>query len=186
MSPFRFNGYVIVSAEGMLADAHGVMPDALKFPGDLAFFTAALDRADLIVHGKHSFEDQPNSAKRTRIVLSRTIDGVAPDPDNARATLWNPAGARFDAACDMTGIHAGTIAVIGGPDVFGMFMDRFDVFWLSQAPHVHLPDGEACFPGVPARSPQDVLASHGLQASEVLVLDAAHQVSVTAWRRGSV
>ena len=46
--------------------------------------------------------------------------------------------------------------MIGGPYVFGMFMDRYDVFWLSQAPHVRLPDGEPCFPGVPARSPQQV------------------------------
>jgi dihydrofolate reductase len=185
MSPFRFNGYVIVSAEGMLADAHGVMPDALKFPGDLTFFTSALDRADLIVHGKHSFEDQPNSPKRTRIVLSRTVDDVAPDPANAKATLWNPAGASFEQACAHTGIHAGTIAIIGGPDVFGMFLDRFDVFWLSQAPHVHLPDGEACFPGVPLQSPQAILAAHGLQASEIQILDAAHDVTVTAWRRVS-
>ena len=183
MPAFRFNGYVIVSAEGMLADAHGVMPDALKFPGDQRFFTAALDRADLIVHGKHSFEDQPNSPKRTRIVLSRTIETVAPDPENPKATLWNPAGASFEEACDMTGIHAGTVAVIGGPVVFEMFFDRFDVFWLSQAPHVHLPDGEPCFPGVPAQSPQQVLAGHGLEASEVEVLDAEHDVIVTAWRR---
>ena len=86
MYPFRFNGYVIVSAEGMLSNSHGVMPETLKFPGDLAFFTAGLDRADLIVHGKNSFEDQPNSPKRTRIVLSRTVEALAPDPDNAKAT----------------------------------------------------------------------------------------------------
>jgi dihydrofolate reductase len=183
MSPFRFNGYVIVSAEGMLADSTGVMPDALKFPGDLAFFTAGLDRADLIVHGRHSFEDQPNSPKRTRIVLSRSIDAIAPDPDNAKATLWNPDGATFEEACAVAGIEAGTVAVIGGPSVYGRFLDRFDVFWLSQAPGVHLPGGQPCFPGVPALSPQDILAGHGLQASEVQLLDEAHGVRVTAWRR---
>jgi dihydrofolate reductase len=183
MSPFRFNGYVIVSAEGMLADSAGVMPDALKFPGDQAFFAAGLDRADLIVHGRHSFEDQPNSPKRTRIVLSHGIDAVAPDPDNDKATLWNPAGASFEEACDVAGIQAGTVAVIGGPAVYGMFLDRYDVFWLSQAPNVHMSDGQGCFPGVPAQSPQQVLASHGLVASEVQVLDDAHGVHVTAWRR---
>ena len=183
MSPFRFNGYVIVSAEGMLADHTGVMPDMLKFPGDQAFFTAGLDRADLIVHGRHSFEDQPNSPKRTRIVLSRSIDAVAPDPDNEKATLWNPGGASFDDACTVAGISAGTVAVIGGPAVYGMFLDRYDVFWLSQAARVHVPDGQGCFPGVPAQSPQAILASHGLEASEVQVLDEAHDVRVTAWRR---
>ena len=39
----RIDGYVIVSADGMLADAQNVMPDELKFEGDKRFFTAALD-----------------------------------------------------------------------------------------------------------------------------------------------
>ncbi|HEU0083976.1 MAG TPA: dihydrofolate reductase, partial [Bradyrhizobium sp.] len=34
MSAYRIDGYVIVSADGMLADARRVMPDALKFEGD--------------------------------------------------------------------------------------------------------------------------------------------------------
>jgi hypothetical protein len=183
MPAFRFNGYVIVSADGMLADASGVMPDSLKFPGDLAFFTAGLDRADLIVHGKNSFEDQPNSPKRKRVIVSRSIETVGPDPENDKATLWNPAGASFEDACAEAGIDAGTVAVIGGPIIFEMFFDRMDVFWLSQAPHVRLPDGEGCFPGIPERTPQQILASHGLVASEVRVLDTDHNVTVTAWRR---
>ena len=56
----------------MLADARNVMPDELKFEGDKAFFTAALDRADLILHGRNSYEDQPNSPQRRRIILTRT------------------------------------------------------------------------------------------------------------------
>lgn len=176
-------GYVIVSGDGMLADANGVMPDSLKFPGDQHFFNAALDEADLIVHGRNSFEDQPNSPKRPRIILTRQVDGVAPDPDNAKATLWNPAGASFEAAVAAAGVSTGTIAVIGGPGVFGMFMDRYDTFWLSEAPRVAVPGGQGCFPGVPAQSPREVLASHGLRATETRVLDAEHGVTVTAWRR---
>jgi dihydrofolate reductase len=183
MSDLRIEGYVIVSANGMLADASGVMPDALKFPGDQKFFSAALDRVDLIVHGRNSFEDQPNSPMRKRVILSRNVETVASDPENDNATLWNPAGASFEAACKHANISTGTIAIIGGPDVFGMFMERYDTFWLSEAPRVHLPNGEPCFPGVPARSPQALLASHGLQADSVKVLDAAHDVTVTAWRR---
>jgi len=160
-----------------------VMPDELRFEGDKQFFTAGLDRADLIVHGRHSYEDQPNSPRRKRIIVTRSIAAVAPDPSNPKATLWNPAGAAFEAACDHAGVHSGTAAVIGGPDVFGMFMDRYDTFWLSQAPRVRLPDGEPCFPGVPERSPQAVLAAHGLKAGETQILDAAAGVSVTPWRR---
>ena len=33
----RFNGYVIVSADGMLADASGVMPTILNFPATSPF-----------------------------------------------------------------------------------------------------------------------------------------------------
>jgi hypothetical protein len=179
----RIEGYVIVSADGMLANASNVMPDDLKFEGDKAFFTAALDRADLILHGRNSYEDQPNSPRRKRLILTRKVSAIAPDPSNSNATLWNPEGASFEAACAQTGTSAGDVAVIGGPMVFGMFMDRYDVFWLSQAPRVRLPDGEPCFPGVPARSPQQVLASHGLRAGQSQMLDPAADVTVTPWRR---
>jgi hypothetical protein len=181
----RIEGYVIVSADGMLANADRVMPDALKFEGDKRFFTAALDRAALIIHGRHSFEDQPNSPRRERIVVTRTIGAISPDPSNPKATLWNPAGAAFEAACEHAGVRSGTVAIIGGPVVFGMFMDRYDTFWLSQAPHVRLPGGEPCFPGVPAQSPQDILTAHGLRAGDAQILDTANDVSVTPWRRVS-
>ena len=183
MPTLRIDGYVIVSADGMLANAAHVMPDELRFEGDKQFFTAALDRADLIVHGRHSYEDQPNSPRRKRVIVTRSIAAVAPDPSNPKATLWNPAGATFEAACDHAGVHSGTAAIIGGPDVFGMFMDRYDTFWLSLAPRVRLPGGEPCFPGVPERSPQAVLAAHGLKAGEAQILDPAGGVSVTPWRR---
>jgi hypothetical protein len=179
----RIEGYVIVSADGMLANADRVMPDGLKFEGDKRFFTDALDAADLIVHGRHSEEGQPNSPQRKRVILTRNITSIAPDPTNAKAVLWNPAGASFEAACDFAGVHSGAVAIIGGPFVFGMFMDRYDTFWLSQAPRVRLPGGEPCFPGVPRQSPQQILAAHGLVAGEARLLDPAHEVSVTPWRR---
>ena len=183
MPGLSIDGYVIVSADGMLANAARVMPDELKFEGDKQFFSAALDRADLIVHGRNSYEDQPNSPRRKRIILTRRIAAVAPDPSSPNATLWNPAGASFEAACDFARVRSGTVAIIGGPDVFAMFMDRYDTFWLSQAPRVWLPDGEACFPGVPAKSPQEILAAHGLKAGESRILDSGDNVSVTPWRR---
>lgn len=184
MADLRIEGYVIVSADGMLADANRMMPDALKFEGDKKFFEAALDRADLIVHGRHSHEGQPNSDRRRRIILTRKIPALAPDPSTPNATLWNPLGAAFEQACTAAGVTAGTIAIIGGPEVFGMFLDRYEVFWLSLAPHVRLPRGEPCFPGVPDHTPQQVLAAHGLKAGPSQMLDPAHDVSVTPWRRG--
>jgi dihydrofolate reductase len=183
MPRLRIEGYVIVSADGMLANAAHLMPHELNFEGDKRFFTAALDRADLIVHGRNSHEHQSNSPQRKRVILTRRTGAIAPDPSNPKALLWNPAGASFEAACEAAGVRSGTIAIIGGPDVFGMFMDRYDTFWLSQAPRVRLPGGEPCFPGVPERSPEDILAAHGLKAGGAQMLDRADDVSVTPWRR---
>jgi|SRR3954471_2768834 dihydrofolate reductase len=179
----RIEGYVIVSADGMLANAARLMPDELHFEGDKRFFTAALDRADLVVHGRNSHENQPNSPQRMRLIVTRRTGALAPDPSNPKALFWNPAGASFEAACEGSGVRSGTIAIIGGPDVFAMFMDRYDTFWLSQAPRVRLAGGEPCFPGVPGRSPQEILASHGLKAGAAEMLDRAEDVSVTPWRR---
>ncbi|HEY0852939.1 MAG TPA: dihydrofolate reductase [Bradyrhizobium sp.] len=184
MLALRFEGYVIVSSDGMLADAGNVMPDELKFEGDKRFFTAALDRAALIVHGRNSHEDQPNSPRRKRIVVTRKVASTAPDPSNPNALFWNPAGAAFEEVCERQGVTSGTIAIIGGPGVFDMFMDRYDTFWLSVAPKVRLPGGEPCFPGVGARTPQQILATHGLRPGEAEMLDPEDDVSVTPWRRG--
>ncbi|WP_433995641.1 dihydrofolate reductase [Bradyrhizobium tropiciagri] len=184
MTALRIEGFVIVSADGRLANANNVMPDELKIEGDKRFFTAALDRADLVVHGRQSGEEQPNAPKRRRLILTRKVAATAPDPSNPKALLWNPAGCSFEAASREAGVAAGMAAIIGGPDVFGMFMDRYDTFWLSVAPKVRIPDGEPCFPGVPAQTPQQVLSAHGLVAGEAQLIDKAQDVSVTPWRRG--
>jgi hypothetical protein len=184
MPALRIEGYVIVSGDGMLANAQNVMPDELKFEGDKRFFTAALDRAALIVHGRHSHEDQPNSPKRKRIIVTRKVADIAPDPSNPKALLWNPAAVEFEKVCERAGVTSGTVAIIGGPAVFDIFMDRYDTFWLSVAPQVRLPGGEPCFPGVGPRTPQQILSLHGLKAGEAEMLDPADGVSVTPWRRG--
>jgi hypothetical protein len=75
------------------------------------------------------------------------------------------------------------VAIIGGPVVFEIFMDRYDTFWLSEAPHVRLPGGEGCFVEVPARTPHEVLAAHGMKSGEPQLLDPADGVTVTPWRR---
>lgn len=176
-------GCAIVSADGMLADADHVMPQALKFDADQRFFNDKLDGCDLMVHGRNSYEDQPNSHKRRRLILTHAVATLAPSPDNPKATLWNPAGASFADACDFIRFRDGRVAIIGGTSVFGMFLDAYDTFWLSQAPHVRLPGGVPVFPGVPHASPQDVMAGHGLKAGDVQTLDAAHGVTLTPWWR---
>ena len=70
-----------------------------------------------------------------------------------------------------------------GTLVFGMFLDRYDVFHLSRAPNVRLPGGRPVFPEVPALAPEDVLASHGLKPGVRQLLDPAIGVTLTSWLR---
>jgi hypothetical protein len=104
----------------------------LKFEGDKRFFTAALDRADLIVHGRHSHEGQPNSPRRTRIILTPKGKRDCAQPVQSKATLWNPAGSCVRSGVRFCKSAFRHVAVIGGPYVFGMFMDRYHAFWLSR------------------------------------------------------
>ena len=128
-------------------------------------------------------EYQPPLTRRD--VAVRYVCALLPMFFSATLLVLSGPGASFEAACEQAGVTSGTVAIIGGPAVFGMFMDRYDTFWLSLAPKVRLPDGEPCFPGVPARTPQQILAAHGLRAGEPQMLDAANEVSVTPWRRGA-
>ena len=89
--PFRIEAYAIASADGMIADETGSMPKSLTLEADQRFLMQALDRADVVAHGRLSQEDQPNSPKRRRLLLTRKVAGLATDPDNANARLWNPA-----------------------------------------------------------------------------------------------
>jgi dihydrofolate reductase len=183
VGPRRIEGYAIVSTDGMLANAAGIMPQELKLDADQRFFEHGLDGADAVVHGRHSHERQPRSHLRKRLILTRRIPALAADPSNEKALLWNPAGASFEDAWAALRVPDGSLAVIGGTDVFGMFLPRYDVFHLTRAPGVALPGGRAVFPQVPQRSPEEVLASHGLAAGPPQVLDAGSGLSVVSWQR---
>jgi len=181
--PRRIEGYAIVSADGMLANAAGVMPEELKLEADQRFFTQGLDGVDAVAHGAHSHEQQPHSHLRGRLILTRQVPAIAADPSNEKAVLWNPAGASFEDAWAALRIPDGSLAVIGGTDVFGMFLPRYDVFHLTRAPAVRLPGGRPVFPQVPQQTPEEVLASHGLAPGPPRMLDAAIGLSVTSWSR---
>jgi dihydrofolate reductase len=184
--PRRIEGYAIVSEEGMLANAAGIMPDSLKFEADRHFFERGLDGVDVVVHGRHSHERQPRSYLRRRLILTRQIPAIAADPSNEKALFWNPAGASFEQALAVLGAQDGSVGIIGGTEVFGMFLDRYDVFHLSRAPDVRLPGGRPVFPEVPTRTPEQVLASHGLGRGQRQVLDPARGLVMVSWQRSSV
>jgi dihydrofolate reductase len=183
--PTSIEGYAIISADGMLADADRHIPGGLKIEADQKFFQDALDRAAVIVHGRHSHEGGPRADGRHRLVLTTRIRAIEKDVRHPNSLLWNPKGATLSEAWEQVGVPSGQLAVIGGPDVYGLFLEiGYDAFHLSHAPRVRLPGGRPVFPEIgPDRSPDDVLASHGLKPAERRVLDADADATLVTWRR---
>jgi dihydrofolate reductase len=183
--PSRIEGYAIVSVDSMLADANRKIPDSLKVEADQKFFHSALDRAAVVVHGRHSHEGGPDAARRHRLIVTTKVAALAPDPTYPNALLWNPKGASLEEARARLGRPAGTLTVIGGPEVYGLFLDiGYDEFHLSRVAGVRIPGGRPVFPGIgPNRTPEDVLASHGLKPGAERVLDQAAGATLVSWRR---
>jgi dihydrofolate reductase len=180
----RVEGYVIVSSDGMIADANGVMPPSIQNDADQKAFQDALDRAALVLHGRHSYEGGPRAPRRKRLVLTRQVAAIAPDPAHPNSWLWNPAGATIEQAIAALGAPAGVIAAIGGTEVFSMFLPVYDAFHLSHAAHAKIPGGRPVFAGVgPGVTPEDILARHGLKPGPRQELDAAAGVTLVIWER---
>jgi dihydrofolate reductase len=182
-TPSLIAGYAIVSEDGMLANTAGVMPDSLKFEGDKRYFEDGLDGVDVVVHGRHSHEQQPHSHLRRRVILTRRIAAISAEPSDDKVVHWNPAGASFEDALAALAMQNARVGIVGGTAVFGIFLDRYDVFHLSRAPNVRLPGGRPVFPDVPARTPEAVLAGHRLEPGERRVIDRAGGVTLVSWRR---
>jgi dihydrofolate reductase len=180
----RIEGYVIVSADGMLADGKGQMPASIRNDADQHFFQSGLDQAAVVVHGRHSHEGGPRAGNRKRLVLTHQTAALAPDTTYPNALLWNPQGATLDQALRELRIADGTIAIIGGPEVFSMFLPRYDSFHLSRAANARIPGGLQPFTECgPNATPEDVLARHGLKPGPRRELDAAAGVSLVTWTR---
>lgn len=180
----RVEGFVIVSSDGMIADASGKMPESICNSADQELFQAGLDRAAVVVHGRHSHEGGPRAAQRKRIMLTRRIAALAPDPSHPHSYLWNPAGASLEKAIEAVGAGDGFIAAIGGTEVFSMFLPLYDAFHLSRAARATIPGGRPVFDEVgPNATPEEVLARHGLKAGPRRELDPEAGVSVTTWER---
>jgi dihydrofolate reductase len=183
--PIRIEGFAIVSADGMIADSQGRMPEGLNIAADQAFFRDGLARAAAVAHGRHSAEGGVDAAARPRLIVTRKIAGIAPDPAWPKAVLWNPTGASLEQAWTALAPPQGMLAVIGGPEVYGLFLDiGYDAFHLSRAAKVRLPGGRPVFPEIgPKRNPEDVLASRGLEPGPRRILDAAADLTLVTWQR---
>jgi dihydrofolate reductase len=176
-------GLAIVSDDGMLADSNGVMPPALLVDADQAFLSAAVDRAAILVHGRNSFESQPPSLRRRRLIATRGVVDSGPVAGMPNALYWNPAGLSLDDAASRLRVESGTAAILGGTEVYGRFLPHYDIFHLSRLPGLRLPGGRAVFPGVPDQTPEEILSAHGLIPGPRRILDDATGASVVTWRR---
>ncbi len=183
IGPYRIEGYVITSADGMIADATGLMPPALEHDADKRYFAEALDHVAAVVHGRRSQEIQPKSPNRRRLVLTHGVEALARHPDNSNALLWNPAGAPFEEACAALGVASGTIGIIGGPKVYSLFLKMgYDAFHLCRAVNVRLPDGLPVFVRDLYRGePEPSLEAAGLVPGPLQKL--SDEVSLADWRR---
>ena len=175
-------GYAIMSADGFITDLDGQFPHVLRNDADQRLFRSALDRAAAVAMGRLTHEQEANAGRR-RLVLTRHVAGIAPDPNDAKALLWNPAGAAFEAARLALGVRLGEIAVTGGAEVYAAFFDvGYDTFHLTVSHRVRMEVGKAVFPGMDAsRTAMDVLRAHGLRPGPMRVLDPAAGVSLTVW-----
>ena len=182
--PALIEGYAIVSADSMVADASGTM-DGLKFDADQQFFWASLDTAAAVAHGRYSAEGGPRGERRRRLILTRRIAGLARDPQNPKALSWNPSGASFEDAWRALGAPDGALAVIGGTGVFGLFLEiGYDSFHLSRAKNLRLPGRRPLFPKLQRKvTPEEMLAMHGLKPGTEQVLDASAGVTLVTWAR---
>jgi hypothetical protein len=185
VSNLRIEGYAIVSTDGMLTNTTGVMPEALKFAADRRFFERGLDGVDILIHGRHSHEQQTPAKRRRRLILTRQIPTIAVDALDQDALLWNPAGASLASALAALGAPAQSIGVIGGTGAFELFLNSYDVFYLSRAPWVRLPGGRPVFNQVPGRTPEQVLGDHGMVPGSEQVLDPEKGVTMVNWLRST-
>ena len=183
IGPYRIKGYVIASADGMIADASGVMPPGLEHDADKRYFIEALDHVAAVVHGRRSQEIQPKTLRRRRLVLTHRVEALARHPDNQKALLWNPAGALFEEACAALEVSGGTIGVIGGPKVYSLFLKMgYDAFHLCRAVNVRLPDGLPVFVrDLYGAEPEASLRAAGLRPGPTQML--SEEVSLTDWTR---
>jgi dihydrofolate reductase len=178
----RVEGYAVISREGMIATADGHFPDEIKIPADHQFYQDSVDRASAVANGRHSAEGGEKEKLRRRLVLTRRVNRLMPDPHNPKAILWNPASTPFEEAWARLGIKEGTLAVVGGTEVFELFLTiGYDIFYLTRT-EGSVPTGRPVFPGIgTVGTVEEVMAKHGLVLRDTRMLDPSVNCRVEVW-----
>jgi len=177
-------GFAIVSRDGMLAGADGLMPNSLKFEQDQEFLDRALDAATLLVHGRMSHEAQPNSDKRRRLLLTRAGGPFTTEPIGPNTWSWSPQATPFPEVCKALGVTSGVVAITVGTAVYDMFLPFYSAFHLCRAGRVNLPGGVPVFSAVrDGNPPEKVLEEQGLRLGQEITHDAAQDLRHQTWLR---
>ena len=179
----RIEGYAVISKEGMIATSDGSFPEPIKIAADHEFYQGSLDRASAVANGAHSAEGGPREKDRRRLRLTRRVTRLMPDPTNPKAILWNPGTASFDEAWQRLNIPGGVLAVVGGTDVFALFLGiGYDAFFLTRT-EGSVPRGRPVFPGVGHNgvTPAEIMSKHDLVLKRTEMLDAASNTYVEEW-----
>lgn len=178
----RIEGYAVISSEGMIATSDGRFPEEIKVPADHKFYQDSVAAASAVANGKHSAEGGVGEKFRPRLVLTRHVHRLVPHPENPKAFLWNPATAPFEEAWARLGIDGGSLAVVGGTDVFGLFLTvGYDCFHLTRT-DASVRKGRPVFPGVgTVTTAEDVMTKAGLVLRDTRMLDASVNCRVEAW-----
>src|ERR1700749_1647894 len=94
----KIEGYAVISKEGMIATTSGHFPEEIKVPADHKFYQDSVAAASAVANGRPSAEGGIGEPLRKRIILTRGVTVLTPDPHNSNAILWNPATAPFEEA----------------------------------------------------------------------------------------
>ncbi len=182
MNGIEIHGYAIVSRDDRIADASGVLPEALRNEADWAYFQAELDRADWVALGRASHEATPNVRGRRRLIVSRRALGLEARADGM---WWRPEEVGFDEVASRLLPNGGRLAVPGGQGVFELFLRRgYTAFHLARAERATLPGGRGIFAETEAGEAADAaLRRAGLEPGRKRWLDEAAGVSLAVYTR---
>lgn len=183
MTKHIVEGHAIVSVEGAIADAGGVMPQALRNEADWAWFQGRLDASDLTALGRLGHAANPNFRRRRRLVFSARGRGLEPIDDLAHRL--NPNDMPIAEALSELLPQGGHIAIAGGTGVFDAFLEYgYSAFHLTIAGRARIVGGRPVFSGVGSAAEAEAkLVAAGLFLQEMRLLDPANDVVLKIFAR---
>ena len=132
-------GHAIVSGNFCIADSQGNMPDGLKSEVDWKMFQSDLDKSDLVILGRKSFEKY-KSSKRFRLVATASLSNFLKQED---IIFFNPNDISIKQILTTLDLFPKKIAIAGGRLIYELvFRDLFYTeFHLSIKKNFIMTDG---------------------------------------------